>query len=57
MNNMHNLTKKLRNIINSTDWTTSPEREQLAREYYDLCQSFMETIEKCRDLLERKMLI
>lgn len=57
MNNMHNLTKELQHIINSTDWTTSPEREQLAREYYDFCQSFSENIEKCRDLLERKMLV
>ena len=47
----------LQHIIESTDWTNTPERQQMAQEYYDFCQSFMENIEKCRELLNQKMLV
>ena len=57
MSDLLNLVRGLQHIIESNDWTNSPQRQEMAEEYFTFCSSYVENIEKCREMLDRKMLM
>jgi len=53
MNNIYSVTKGIQDILRSDDWTNSPRRQEIAKEFSELSRKVSDLLDECRSLLEQ----